>query len=181
MAENTRNLQEARRAVAAAAKDRGWNNPPQQRQGKSTSAYPRKGKGSPFSFSKGKSAHYATDDLAWMKGGKKGYPKGDFSGKNKGMMRSFKGPPKGSNDIHFLNEHHMFTLNEEVYAEIPEELAGSEAIVDTGATASAGGHWAVQSLCKAVMKEIPSATMEIYTGARPWFRYGSGKWGQTLY
>ena len=44
IAENDRNLAEARRAVAAAARDRGWGNV-QQRQPKPTSAYMSKGSG----------------------------------------------------------------------------------------------------------------------------------------
>lgn len=46
MEENQRNLWEARKAVSEAARDRGWNQGPQQRQPKFTSAYPGKGKSS---------------------------------------------------------------------------------------------------------------------------------------
>ena len=184
MTENNRNLMEARRAVAAAAKDRGWNNPPQQRQGRSTSSYPGKGKSS-FSHGKGK-INYAGEDLAWVKGKpSKGYSgsKGMFQ-KGKFQPRFQKGPSKGKPDIsyvNYMNDYHMFTLDEEAFAETNEDLQAGDSIVDTGATASAGGHVAVQDLCKAVMKEISGATMEVYTGSRPWFRYGSGKWGQALY
>lgn len=119
MAENTRNLVEARRAVAAAAKDRGWNQPPQQRQPKPTSSY--KGfKGS--SKNKGKVNYY--EDASWMKGKGQPFQKGGF-GKNynygKGKGNSNKGFSKSINymwvaawtmsSIHLMSQCLQKTLN----------------------------------------------------------------------
>lgn len=179
MAENTRNLVEARRAVAAAAKDRGWNQPPQQRQPKPTSSY--KGfKGS--SKNKGKVNYY--EDASWMKGKGQPFQKGGF-GKNynygKGKGNSNKGFSKSINYVGSGLDYEFYPLDESVFAEDPEPLGEAESIIDTGATASAGGQWAVQALCKTVMRELPEATMQVFTSDRPWFRYGNGKWGQALY
>ena len=179
MAENTRNLVEARRAVAAAAKDRGWNQPPQQRQPKPTSSY--KGfKGS--SKNKGKVNYY--EDASWMKGKGQPFQKGGF-GKNynygKGKGNSNKGFSKSINYVGSGLDYEFYPFDESVFAEDPEPLGEAESIIDTGATASAGGQWAVQALCKTVMRELPEATMQVFTSDRPWFRYGNGKWGQALY
>ena len=173
VADNERSLADARKAVANAARDRGWN-PPQQRQSKPTSTYPGKsfkGKGKGYMQQKGK----YSQDVAWMKGSKS--PKG--SGKMKGHV--YKGSYKGSkgsgkgNDAYFLHWHDMFA------ATTGDEVGPSESIVDTGATATAGGQWAVQQLCQSVMKSAPDAVMEVYTERRPWFRFGNGRWGQALY
>ena len=50
-----------------------------------------------------------------------------------------------------------------------EMLRDGESVVDTGATATAGGQIAVQRLCTAIMNAQSSAKMKIYTTDRPWF------------
>ena len=66
LAENDRNLMEARRAVAAAARDRGWGSV-QQRQPKPTSTYMTKGKskGQP----KGKKGAEMVEEANWVSSG----------------------------------------------------------------------------------------------------------------
>ena len=194
-AENERNLVEARRAVQAATRDRGWGQPPQQKQSKFTSSYPGKGKRKgPALHGKGK-VNYQ-EDLAWMKGGKnsKGYPKGKGYPNYVNGPKGYKGSPFPSStstssmsrsfgkDAHYMHMNHM--SHHDMYAgecEQEDRLAEGESIIDTGATASAGGQWAVQQLCTAVMRAAPDATMEVFASDRPWFRFGNGKWGQALY
>ena len=168
-AESERNLAEARRAVSLAARDRGWNQPPQQRQPRYTSAYPfQKGK-RPEAAGKGRMMY--GEDAAWFKGAPGGH-----KGKSKSPSRPYsKGKGK---DLHF-HEHYMYPIFSAEHN--PEELLASESIVDTGATATAGGRWAVQQLCSAVMNSRPNADMRVYMSDRPWFRFGNGRWGQALF
>ena len=56
-----------------------------------------------------------------------------------------------------------------------------EGMVDCGATASAGPELAVQGLIKAVVAQDHSAVIKVDQSARPYFRYGNGKWGRALY
>ena len=56
-----------------------------------------------------------------------------------------------------------------------------EGMVDCGATASAGPELAVQGLIKAVVAQDHSAVIEVDQSARPYFRYGNGKWGRALH
>lgn len=62
-----------------------------------------------------------------------------------------------------------------------ERISPWEAIIDTGATASAGGSSAVTQLCAAISKSQPNAQISVFQGDRPWFRYGNGKWGQAMF
>ncbi|CAK8989535.1 Dynein heavy chain [Durusdinium trenchii] len=153
-AESERTLAEARRAVTQAAKDRGWNSPPQQRQPRPTSMHP-KGKGKGYGY--GSNSFGPNQFGKSGKGrGKPGSPKGKFKGSS-----HFKGSGKGK-DLHF-SAHYMYPIFSAEHN--PAELGPNESIVDTGATASAGGRWAVQQLCTAVINARPDATMEVYTSA----------------
>ena len=188
MAENDRNLTEARKAVAAAAKDRGWGGSPQQGKGRPTTTYPGKnGKGK----TKGKSKHEAH----WFKG------KGNYKGNNfkgfkgnsfgkKGFSQFSKGN-KGGGQFVLDADYELMTVVENG-DELPESLHSqtkaskepifpSEAIIDTGATASAGGQEAVTQLCAAISRARPNTRISVFQGDRPWFRYGSGEWGQALF
>ena len=192
MADNTRNLMEARRAAAQAAKDRGWNQPLQQRQPRSTSHYFQKGsKGGKFSGQKGKINYQ--EEAAWMKGKGQGSSKGynnqkGFSGAKGYPNYKSKGPSvKGfCKDANYMTGYHFYPIDdgfqfEETYVGNDETVGASESIVDTGATATAGGQDAVESLYRAVMTGFPDATMELFASDRPWFRYGNGKWGKALF
>ena len=179
MSENERNLAEARRAVAEAARDRGWNSPPQQRQAKMTSTYPTKGmKGGKSGGHATKAKMNYTEDASWIKG-QKSYGKAFH---NKG--KHHKGFSKGK-DLSFIGGYDFWPMvdGDDLYglAGGGDDLASSESIVDTGATASAGGQEAVQKLCTAILQALPESQAEVYTEDRPWFRYGNGRWGQALF
>ena len=178
MADNQRTLIEARRAVAAASKDRGYGGSVQQK-GRPTSTYMQKGKGK-SSFSKGKF------EANWMKGKDKGKP--FYKGKNFNMgKRNF--PYRGKGNTHGLNmmgaDYQVLSVDEMLgSAEVQndkEKIAAHESIIDTGATASAGGQEAVSQLCAAITKVRPTAKVTVVQSDKPWFRYGSGRWGRALF
>ena len=54
-------------------------------------------------------------------------------------------------------------------------------MLDTGATASAGPEGAVRGLIQALLAKDPGATIKIDQSRRPYFRFGSGKWGRGEY
>ena len=171
-AESERTLAEARRAVTMAARDRGWNQPPQQRQLRPTSMRPKgRGKGhggKPYGHP-GKGKMFLNEDAYWMKGkpsSPHGKAKGKFGFNSKGKDLHCQFPEFVS---HLPAEHNQ------------EDLGPSESIVDTGATASAGGHWAVQELCRAVMSARPDSSLQVYKSERPRFRFGNGRWAQALF
>ncbi len=55
------------------------------------------------------------------------------------------------------------------------------AMLDSGATCSAGPETSVRRLIAAILEKDSGATIEVNTKLRPKFRYGSGKWNQALY
>ena len=57
----------------------------------------------------------------------------------------------------------------------------NEGMLDCGATASAGPEVAVRSLIKAVVAQDNATVVQIDQSARPYFRYGNGKWGRALF
>lgn len=133
LSETDRNLVEARRAVAAAAKDRGWTGTVQQRQPRSTSTFPFQNKGKSKGKAMSSRGHLQNH---WMQGKGRGKPKGrhgkGFSKHNTFHMLSVDLPP----------EEMLFN---------PVQASGSadrglptESLVDTGATATAGGKSAVR-------------------------------------
>ena len=68
-------------------------------------------------------------------------------------------------------------------AKMPREakLPPYQSLVDTGATASAGGKQAVQDLCKSLVAVRPNLEVTVIETARPWFRFGNGRCGRALY
>ncbi|CAE7224161.1 CACNA1B [Symbiodinium sp. CCMP2592] len=178
LAENDRNLMEARRAVAAAAKDRGWGSV-QQRQPKPTSTYMSKNnKGKGHGKGGGKKGAKLVEEANWVsKGqGKKGKP---FS---KGASKGPKGPPTWAHAYHLDGGLEFFTTVSEAEARgSTSTMAASEGLVDTGATATAGGQDAVERLCAAVAAARQETQITVFESERPYFRYGSGKWGRALY
>ena len=54
-------------------------------------------------------------------------------------------------------------------------------MLDCGATASAGPEGSVKRLIGALRKHDPELQVSFNYEKRPFFRYGSGKWGQALY
>ena len=173
LSKTDRNLVEARRAVAAAAKDRGWTGTAQQRQPKSTSTFPwqkGKGKGKPMGGRGSFQNH-------WMQGKGKGKPKGRHgSGKGFGC--------KHNNTCHMLSvdlppEEMLF--NPVQTSSSSERSLPTESLIDTGATATAGGKNAVRDLCKALVTARPDLKIDIHEQSRPWFRFGDGRWCRALY
>ena len=166
--------------MAAASKDRGYGGSVQQK-GRPTSTYLQKGKGK-SSFSEGKF------DANWMKGKEKGKGKPFYKGKNFSMgKRNF--PYRGKGNTHGLNmmgaDYQVLSVDEMLgKAEVQndkEKISPHASIIDTGATASAGGQDAVSQLCAAITKVRPTAKVTVAQTDKPWFRYGSGRWGRALF
>ena len=63
----------------------------------------------------------------------------------------------------------------------PDAIGDSEALVDCGAPASAGGEAAVVRLIAAVVAARPDASVTVDKESRPWFRFGDGRWGRAFY
>ncbi|CAJ1419122.1 unnamed protein product [Effrenium voratum] len=59
--------------------------------------------------------------------------------------------------------------------------AKTKVTIDTGATVTAGGQEAVQDLVVALAKARPDMTVNVASDDRPWFRYGSGQWGDPIH
>ena len=59
----------------------------------------------------------------------------------------------------------------------PGKVAPHQGMLDCGATASAGPEASVQRLIEAVLRQDKSATVTVDPNQRPYFRYGSGRWG----
>ena len=53
-------------------------------------------------------------------------------------------------------------------------------MLDSGATASAAPDADVQGLISAVLSHDRNAKIELDQGARPYFRFGNGRWGRAL-
>ena len=60
-------------------------------------------------------------------------------------------------------------------------LLDDEAMIDSGASASAGGEAAVRKLVTAVVSANPAAEVLVDSRDRPYFRFGDGRWGRALY
>ena len=154
LAEND-HLMEARRAVAAAARDGGWGSV-QQRQPKPTLTYMTKGKS-------------------------KAQPKGKKGGKMvPNRPRRARKDPQHSMGKRLPPGGRPGVLHDRFRDHTASTLAASEGLVDTGATATAGGQSAVERLCAAVAQARPDTQVTVFESDRPYFRHGSGKWGRAL-
>eukprot|EP00969_Alexandrium_andersonii_P297206 13134208-Alexandrium_andersonii.AAC.1 len=60
-------------------------------------------------------------------------------------------------------------------AQSSEKLSTTEVLVDTGATASAGGEAAVRALVADLARVAPGASVQISRESRPTFLFGDGK------
>ena len=184
LADNDRNLTEARKAVAQAAKDRGWGGTVQQRAPRSTSTYPYKGKGKGKPKGKAYLAESANMAKGWSGKGPKGKGKG-LGWQSKGKIK--KAGPPWATSYHVSMDFSDDDYEEEILAAETKaqssqpQLGPEESLVDTGATATAGGRDAVQKLCAAIVAARPGTKIDINEAARPYFRYGSGKWGRALF
>ena len=196
LADTQRSLVQARKAVSEARRDRGWQGHPGGKP-KPTSTFVSKGKGG--SKSKGNfqgPGFYNSPQSSQMMWNSPGFPKGG----NKGFQFS-KGKGKGKPNKAWFHEmqyesgmlalesemEDMFTVSPKSHpsgASPPAtritEPGGTKGVIDTGATVSAGGKRAVQELVTELAKTRPDLKVTIAED-RPWFRYGSGKWGQALF
>ena len=93
-----------------------------------------------------------------------------------------KGPPRT-----FVNVYSSELMGMEIQQQEPlptfsaSTLGDHEGMLDCGATASAGPDVAVRGLIQAVLSQDKAAIIEIDKSARPYFRYGNGKWGRAWY
>ena len=202
MADHQRNLEQARKAVQEAKKDRGWKStptgfskgsPPHGNQ-KGTSTFMR----SSSSFGKGKPAFVNN----YVQRGSMFKGKGKSAGWRPQYPR-FQQRPGSRPPYNFSYQNNMymdyqimtmmdvipetdFTDPQQFFPmdgqrSSPSELMPDEAIIDSGATVSAGGQDAVASLVEKLAHTRPDMSVTIVKDDRPYFRYGSGSWGQALY
>ena len=61
------------------------------------------------------------------------------------------------------------------------QVADGEALIDCGATASAGPEESVKGLIRSILAVDRGASVVIEKYMRPCFRFGNGKWGKALY
>ena len=93
-------------------------------------------------------------------------------------------------------EHHMMTMTDMIpEAEFSPDLSffpasqadsraaiqPEEAIIDSGATVSAGWQAAVKNLLHSLAQSRPDLSLTVVTEDRPYFRYGLGSWDQASY
>ena len=117
--------------------------------------------------------------------GKKGmwteaYANGLWKGKSKGKGKS-KDPLRSVNAY----ASDMFVGGLEILeanaAESPKPVTQPHVgMLDSGATASAAPDAVVQGLISAVLSHDSKAKIELDQGARPYFRFGNGRWGRAL-
>lgn len=118
---------------------------------------------------------YSSDLMASHKG-----KKGNLKGKNKTSANVY------GLDFNFLESHSSTLYPLELHtsadlhppARVMPEGCG---MLDCGATASAGPEASVKKLISSLCKVDEHVGVSLDTSRRPFFRYGSGRWGQGLY
>ena len=160
-----------------------------------------KQKGKPKGYGGGKSMNYMLDDdwysamaLSKSKGkgkskvadmnymkGKKGFPSWSAN-KGKGKVNTYMMTAMNHYGMEF-DENDLQSMERTSESPGPKVVTpGPEsAMLDSGATCSAGPETSVRRLIAAIMEKDSGATIEVNTKLRPKFRYGSGKWNQALY
>ena len=78
-------------------------------------------------------------------------------------------------------EIHESLTTEHLNAASSANVSPGEALIDSGATASAGPEESVKVLIQALLSFDPGASIDVQPYARPYFRFGNGRWGQALY
>ena len=204
MAETQRSLDQARKAVAAAKKARGWSGPQQSAKSRPTSMAMKgkgtghhmqwsdygKGSGSPWKGPSSSGAGSWQSNM-YFKGGKNsGWSFGGGKHKSKGKKSK---PSAWMAEMYGLMEvfpeekqegqHAAMTTEHEFHQseQGKRSPAKTKVTIDTGATVTAGGQEAVQDLVVALAKARPDMTVNVASDDRPWFRYGSGQWGRALF
>ena len=118
---------------------------------------------------------YSSDLMAFHKG-----KKGNLKGKNKNSANVY------GLDFNVLESYSSTLYPLELYASadlhppahvMPEGCG----MLDCGATASAGPEASVKKLISSLCKVDEHLGVSLDTSRRPFFRYGSGRWGQALY
>ena len=104
-------------------------------------------------------------------------------GKGKGKSKDpagFRQVNAYSSDM-FVGGLELTDVFEATTAEIPKtEPQPHVGMLDSGATASAAPDAVVQGLISAVLSHDRNAKIELDQGARPYFRFGNGRWGRAL-
>eukprot|EP00435_Cladocopium_sp_Y103_P031210 s50_g7.t2 len=118
---------------------------------------------------------YSSDLMAFQKG-----KKGHFKGKGKTSANVY------GLDFNFLEPYSSTLYPLELYtsadlhppSHVMPEGCG---MLDCGATASAGPEASVKKLISSLCRVDEHLGVSLDTSRRPFFRYGSGRWGQALY
>ncbi|CAE7822031.1 unnamed protein product, partial [Symbiodinium sp. CCMP2456] len=199
--EAQRTWSEAQRATQALRRDRGFGAPGASNM---TKCYicggphfmkdcPRNSGGSPKGKMKGKAKYgYVTDmDAYYIKGkskskgkskGKKGmYLNADAVWKGKG-----KGPDWAPRTVNaYASDYFMggLELSTTIASSKPPQAKAAPELgmIDCGATASAAPEAVVKGLISAILEKDSGARVDVDTNARPYFRFGDGRWGRALY
>ena len=205
-AEATRTWTEAQRATQALRRDRGFGLPSNATSGKcficGGNHFAREcpdrshgGKGN-----KGYHRNYMTDmDENFAYYYVKGKSKGKFKGKSKKGMAmeaqawmkgkgKAKGKGVGKDGPRSVNAYSSeFFLGGLEVSEVLEAAASHDVssspgtgMIDCGATASAAPEAVVRGLISAVLTQDKGAKIELEQSARPYFRFGNGRWGRAL-
>ena len=129
--------------------------------------FANKGKGK--NKSKSKKGFALEAQTLWGKG--KGYNKGKSVGKERAVNAY-------ANDI-FIGGLEVSDAMEATTADHSEGLPQA-GMIDCGATASAAPEAVVKGLISAVLTQDKGAKIEFEQSARPYFRFGNGRWGRAL-
>ena len=167
-----RTLQQARQAVTATRQARGFYDKGKfgkGSKGKANGKVPKgsKGKDSQHCFICRSAGHYARDCPDRFSKG--------FKGKGKGKSKKGKSyyAEEWDDTAYMLDDYVIHELL--LAANNPYHLGC--VLLDTGATQSAGGDYAVKELAKK-MEQKGAKVSE--AKEKPWFRYADGKWSQAL-
>ena len=197
LADTQRSLAQARQAVAEAKRDRGWQGHPGGGKSKPTSTFMSKGKGK--SKSTGKSSSPAVFNFPQKGSSAMWSSKDNYKGKGKKSFSfsKFRSPQSGwyhesyeSGMLAIDSDHEdalMMSKPMKTSVQSPSSSSqwtdpgGPRGVVDTGATVSAGGKQAVQEMVESLASIRPDLKVTVVQGDKPYFRYGSGQWGQALF
>eukprot|EP00439_Symbiodinium_sp_Y106_P001694 s8914_g1.t1 len=129
------------------------------------------GKGKNKGKSKGKKGMWLESQALWSKG------KSKAKGKGKDGNRSVNAYMAGE---YFVGGLELKDSKEIHAADTSEPPAAEVGLLDCGATASAAPEAVVQSLINTVLGHDKNARIDLDQSARPYFRFGNGKWGRAV-
>ncbi|CAE7295575.1 GIP [Symbiodinium sp. CCMP2592] len=129
------------------------------------------GKGKSKGKGKGKKGMWLESQAMWNKG------KGKTKGKSKDGNRSVNAYMAGE---YFVGGLELKDSKEINSADSSSSPAAEVGLLDCGATASAAPEAVVQSLINAVLCHDKNARIDLDQSARPYFRFGNGKWGRAV-